>query len=204
MSEPAAPSTWMFVRDVLRRPGQMGAVAPSGPALAKCIVEEARIGPGHAVAELGAGTGVFTREIAARHPDAPLVVFEPGEELAAAIQAQIPAAHVTTRLADALPEVLDGLGIDRVDRVVSGLPWAIFPLEVQTAILDAVVSRMPADGRIVTFQYLHSQVMPGAAVLRRLLEERFTTITRSAPVWANLPPAFVIGAEGPKNPGRPR
>lgn len=197
-------STWMFVRDVLRRPTQMGAIAPSGRALAREMVDQAQIGPGHAVAELGAGTGVFTREIVARHPDAPLAVFEPGVELAAALRAEFPAAHVTERLAHELPDVIDALGFARVDRVVSGLPWAIFPLDVQRAILDAVVSRMPEDGRIVTFQYVHSQVLPGASVLNELLNERFTTLSRSGAVWANLPPAFVIVAANPRNPGRPR
>ena len=197
-------STWMFVRDVMRRPTQMGAIAPSSKALARAMVDEAQLAPGQHVAELGAGTGVFTREIVTRFPDLPLAVFEPGAELVVALRAEFPRAHVTERLAHELPDFVDALGFPRVDRVVSGLPWAIFPLEVQTAILDAVVSRMPADGRLVTFQYLHSQVMPGAAVLNRLLAERFATVTPSAAVWANLPPAFVIAASNPHHPGRPR
>jgi phospholipid N-methyltransferase len=61
---------------VLINPMQVGAIAPSGPDLARVIVDTAQIEVGHTIVELGAGSGSFTREIVNRHPDNRLFAFE--------------------------------------------------------------------------------------------------------------------------------
>jgi phospholipid N-methyltransferase len=192
-------STWTFLKEAVRKPNQVGAIAPSGDILANLMVDAVGIAPGQVVVELGAGTGVITLAIRRRAPETPLLVFEPSGELAALLRERFPDARVAEKFAQELPTELDAWGQVAVDRVVSGLPWTIWPLEVQQSILQAVVSRMRPDGKFVTFGYLHSQVLPGAGRLRSLLGQYFNKVEPTGVAWRNLPPAFAWVATGPRS-----
>ena len=188
----------MFAKDVVRRPMQMGAVVPSGPELAGIILDAACVEPGHVIVELGAGTGPITRAIRSRFPKNPLLAFEPGEAMAKKLRAEFPDVEVSTRYAQDLPEVLAAWGQPAVDRVISGLPWAIWRRELQTEIMDAVATQLRPDGCLVTFTYVHSQVLPGAGSLRGLLDRHFGLVERTRIAWKNAPPAFAYVAREPK------
>jgi phosphatidylethanolamine/phosphatidyl-N-methylethanolamine N-methyltransferase len=191
-------SAWSFLKDVVRRPKMMGAVSPSGRSLARRMAESADVQSHHVIAELGAGTGALTQGIVDRAPGARLLCFEPGEELSAILAARFPNATVTRRLAHELPAALAEWGASRVDRVVCGLPWTIWPEAEQRQILQAIVASLADDGRFCTFMYVHSQYLPGAVAFRRLLDEYFGEVSRSPVAWRNLPPAFVWIATQPR------
>lgn len=193
-------STREFVRDVVRRPMQMGAVLPSSRWLAEAMVEAAGIRPGERVLELGAGSGSFTRAIVERHPGAELIAVEPGAELAEGLRERFPGVRVAQLRAEEL-RVL-GLAPGSIDRVVSGLPWALWSSAVQREILDVVVPLLAPHGRLVTFHYVHSRALGRVAPFRGLLRERFARVRHTPPVWANVPPAYVHIAEAPR--GLPR
>lgn len=178
----------------------MGAVLPSSGALADAMVTAAQIVPGHVVLELGAGSGAFTRAIVARSPEARLYLVEPGEELAARLRTSFPDAIVQACRAEDIGEMASDLNMPPIDRVVSGLPWALWSRERQAEILDALLPTLAPHARLVTFHYVHSRMLGAVATTRALLEERFRTVTQSAPVWANVPPAYVHIAEGPVHP----
>lgn len=186
-----------FLRDVARSPVQMGAIAPSGRRLAKAMVDEAQIEPGHVVVELGGGSGSFTRELLARHPDNPLTVFELSPDLAAGLRRDFPRARVIAAPVEDLPKIASELGISRIDRVVSGLPWALWRELRQAAVLDALGPYLAPQARLVTFHYVHSRSLGRVATTRRLLQERFREVSHSAPVWANVPPAYIHIAQSP-------
>ncbi len=190
-------STLLFLRDVARSPVQMGAIVPSSKHLARSMVDEAGITPGDVVVELGGGSGAFTREIVARHPGNPLVVFELSAELAGELARGFPSATVVAEPVEVLPEVADRLGLPAIDRVISGLPWALWSEGRQAAILDALVPLLSPTARLVTFHYVHSRALGRVATMRRLLQERFLDVRYAEPVWANVPPAFVHIAERP-------
>ena len=191
---------WLFLKDAFRRPRQMGAIAPSGRELADLMVAEVDVRPEHVVVELGAGTGTITRAIRDRAPNGALLAFEPGPDLAKVLRERYPGVEVSERLAHELPEVLAAWKDGKVDRVVSGLPWTIWPREEQARILEGVVRSMQPDGRFVTFTYVHSQVLPGAGDLKNLLSAYFERVTKTRVAWMNVPPAFAYVAEGPRLP----
>ena len=89
-------------------------------------------------------------------------------------------------------------GYDGVDKVVSSLPWAIWPPVLQAECFDAIAQVLHPNGRMVTFQYVHSQVLPAARRFRAVLDERFGRVEKTKIAWANLPPAFVLVCEEPR------
>jgi phosphatidylethanolamine/phosphatidyl-N-methylethanolamine N-methyltransferase len=191
-------SLFLFLRDVTRRPKQMGAIAPSGAELGRVMVEAAQLRPDHVIAELGAGTGSITAAIRHAVPTAPLLAFEPGKELAEVLRNRFPDVRIDERLAHEMPAALAEWGHPKVDRVLSGLPWTIWSEAEQDQILSSVAGCMQPDGRLVTFTYVHSQVLKGAGSLKALLERHFETVERTRTAWMNVPPAFAWVGVGPK------
>ncbi|MBN2798549.1 MAG: hypothetical protein JXX28_05320 [Deltaproteobacteria bacterium] len=190
---------WLpFFRAFTRNPQEIGAVAPSSRFLAQTMVAAADIRPGHVVVELGAGTGPFTRAIRAAAPDVPLMALEPDPALAGLLRAELPSVEVVEGLAQDLPRLLEAWGHPKVDRVVSGLPWTIWPDDLRHAIFEAVLNTLTPEGRMVTFTYLQSPYLPHGRKLRRDLEQRFAEVNRTPTQWRNLPPAFVWVCDGPR------
>jgi phospholipid N-methyltransferase len=180
-----------FLSAFLRTPSGIGSVTPSSPALAKRMIDEADIRPGHVVVEVGAGTGPMTRALVARHPDNPLLVLEPDPSLAVVCRAAAPGADVVEAYAQDLPRLLAERGLGLADRVVSSLPFAGWSPALQDAVFDGLFAAMKPDARMVTFTYVHSPWLPAGRRARALLERRFSSVGRSPIVWWNFPPAFV-------------
>jgi len=185
----------VFLREFVRAPKRIGSVTPSSSVLAKMMIDAADINDAHVVVELGAGTGPFTKEICARYPQVSFLAIEPREHLAQVLRAEFPDLMVKEAWAQDLPGLLSEWGHPRADRVVSGLPWALWSKSVQNDILDAVVSSLAPDGKFVTFTYLHSGVMPGSRVFRQTLCERFRSVTTTRTAWRNFPPAYAYVCE---------
>jgi tRNA (cmo5U34)-methyltransferase len=82
-----------------------------------------RPGPIERVLDLGAGTGIMSEAVLARYPDAQLVLLDGAAEMLAQAERQLPAASITTVLAD----LRDPLPPGPFDAIVSAL--AIHHLE---------------------------------------------------------------------------
>jgi len=172
----------------------MGSLVPSSPELARRIVALAEIRPGHRVLELGAGSGAFTAELRRAHADAPLVAVEPARPLALALARVWPEVTVLAAPAEDLAAHLPAG--TRFDRVVSGLPWALWSEARQASVLDAITPFLATDARLVTFHYVHSDLLGAVRTTRRLFRARFHHTSWSPVVWQNAPPAKVHVAEG--------
>ncbi len=189
---------WTFLREFARTPSAVGSIAPSSRYLARRMIDAAEVRAEDVVVEIGAGTGPFTAELLRRFPALTLLALEPSADLAAALRQRFPGLRVEEELAQDLPALVEAWGHTEVDRVISGLPWTMWPEEVIAAGLDAVVEVLRPGGRMVTFSYVHSQaLLPGAKVFRRLLEERFETVRRTQVEWRNAPPALVFVCDAP-------
>lgn len=186
-----------FAAEFVRDPVGVGAIAASGPALARLEVDAADIAPDHAVVELGAGDGPMTAEIV-RRPHGPFVSLEPNAALAATLRARFPEVRIEERYAQDLPAILADMGVERVDRVVSSLPWAIWGEALQQEVFDAITAVMAPDARMVTFSYVHAKPLPAARRFRQALEARFASVTTTPIAWWNLPPAFVFVCDRPR------
>lgn len=195
----AAPmhSSLTFLREFLRSPATVGAVAPSSPALARQMVLQADVSSAAAIVEFGPGTGAFTRAIlASAAPTAAFLAIERNPTLARILQEELPGVRVHHDSVENLGAILGEAGIAKVDCILSGLPWAAFSEELQDRLLDEVCSTLAPGGRFVTFAYLQGLLLPAGRRFARKIRGRFGRVTKSPVVWRNLPPAFVYRCTG--------
>lgn len=184
--------TRMFIKQLITNPISTGAVAPSSAELAKNMVEYAAPGAGAVIAELGPGTGVITERILETlQPGQRFFAIEINEKFAEMLRRRFPQLHLYQDCASTIADCCRREGVGHVDTVISGLPWAIFPEELQEKILDGMMEVIPAGGVFVTFAYLQGLIMPSARLFKKHLKKRFAKVESSGVIWKNIPPAIM-------------
>lgn len=180
----------------LREPGSVGAVCASSRFLAEAVSSEIGLEKAAAVAELGPGTGAFTGAIIDKlDVNAKFFAIELNARLCDLCREKFPGISFHNRCATELPEIMAEEEVGNLDAVVSGLPWASFPDELQDALLDALCAGLRPGGKFSTFAYLQGMLLPAAHRFRHRLNKRFSKVEKSSVVWLNLPPAFVYRCE---------
>jgi phosphatidylethanolamine/phosphatidyl-N-methylethanolamine N-methyltransferase len=171
-----------FLKGLIARPKNVGAIAPSSPALARAIAREVDPGPSGPVLELGPGTGVVTEALIERGvgPER-ITAIEYDPEFAALVATRFPQVRVVRGDAFDLAKTLATDDSASFTAIVSGLPLLNFPLEQRQKLLDQIFARLAPGAPFVQFSYgMHPPVtLPGVSV------------TRAAVIWLNLPPARV-------------
>ncbi len=184
--------TRMFVKQLLAKPGSTGAILPSSGALARGMIDFAAPGPDAVIAEYGPGTGAFTSVILhSLQPAQRFFAIEVNEDFAAVLKQRFPDLHLHIGCASEVAACCAKEGLDHVDCVISGLPWAIFPDELQEKILGGMINVMPEGGVFVTFAYLQGLVMPAGRKFKKNLRKYFSRVETSGVVWKNIPPAIM-------------
>lgn len=176
-----------LLRAWLRDPRSVGALAPSGPALARLMT--AHVDHAHGpVIELGPGTGVFTRALLERGlPGHRLVLVETDPVLASTLARRYPHARVLRMDAARLGRSSSLFGDERASAVISGLPLLSIPADKVEAIVEGVFERqLQQDGALYQFTYGLRCPVPRALRQRLGLEAE-----RIGGAWLNLPPARV-------------
>ena len=176
-----------FFRLWLRRPWHLGAVVPSGPALATaiatCIDAQA---PG-IVIELGGGTGSITRAICkAGVAPGDLIVVERESALCEIISSRFPGVRIWRADASELEVLLDRAGALPVKTIVSSLPFLSMDDGDRHRILDAAFAVLAPDGEFVQFTYGLAPPVP-----KQTRSALGIVGARSERVFSNLPPAVV-------------
>ncbi len=183
------PLWWEFLRAAVRAPGRVGAIVPSGPALAALMTRDASADTGP-VLELGPGSGVLTRALLDRGvkpADLILVEYEP--ELAERLAQAFPQSRVLCADATAL----DGnaaLAPASVGMVVSGLPLLNFDETQIEAILRGAFAALK-DGAGF-YQFTYGLRCP---IAQPLLDKLGLRARRIGGTFRNLPPARVYRIE---------
>jgi phosphatidylethanolamine/phosphatidyl-N-methylethanolamine N-methyltransferase len=181
-----------MLRTFVRRPWRTGTLVPSSAGLAQRMVEDMGLEAAETVAELGAGTGVFTRLIAERvKPGALVLSFEIDPKLASELDGRIPGVKILNDSAENLPGHLRAAGRESADAILSGLPWANFSSDLQQRLLRAVLAGLKPGGRFATFAYVPAAHFPPGRRFRALLESSFPRVATTSIVYRNFPPAFV-------------
>ena len=181
-----------FARQFVAKPKKTGACFPSSPALARKMLESAAPSDGAVIVEYGPGTGAFTGLIlSSLRPGQRFFAVETNETFINQLHLGFPGLGLHHGCASDIGKFMVLEGVDRVDCVISGLPWAVFPDVLQENILEATVAVMPPGGVFVTFAYAHALFLPAARRFRKRLLAKFSSFTKSGLVLANIPPAYV-------------
>ena len=171
-----------FLRALIARPKNIGAIAPSSPALAEAIAREINPASGP-VLEVGPGTGVITEAILARGvlPER-LTLLEYDEDLA---------QHLTERYRRSQVIQGDAFDLDRslgtnhsghFGAIVSGVPLLNHSIARRQAFLQGLLKRLMPGAPLIQFSYGANAPVPPLPG---------TTVARTAMVFANIPPAKV-------------
>jgi phospholipid N-methyltransferase len=181
-----------FLKNFLRHPTQVGAIAPSSPTLVRLMVDWLDWSQLRNVVEFGPGTGVFTEAIVERlHPEGKFLAIERSAELALATRQRCPGVVVCHDSATNVRELCRQQSMNHVDAVICGLPWASFPESLQQEIMEAMLQVLRPGGQFATFAYWQGLMLPAGQRFARRLRVTFSQVERSPTAWRNLPPAFV-------------
>lgn len=193
-----------FLRQVLRNPTAMGAVAPTSSVVARTLAGLVPPEPELVVVELGAGTGAISAAVGPRlGPGARHIALERDPVLLAALERTAPWARRVVGDAADLAERLAELDVHGTDVVLSSLPWSNFAPGLQERILVEVRRVLARDGVFATVAYRPTRLMPRSRAFRAALRAGFGEVVATSTVWANLPPARLYVCRRP-HPVPPR
>jgi phosphatidylethanolamine/phosphatidyl-N-methylethanolamine N-methyltransferase len=183
----------LFLGRFVRNPARVGAILPSSARLARSMIDGLERTPGMRVAELGAGTGRITAEIARWLPEDGLALaidIDPG--FIERLTGRWSQVECVCEQAERLLDLVKDRGIGAFDHIVSGLPFASLPAATTQRILYAVQRALREGGTFTTFQYVHAWRFPSAVNFRRAASRRLGSDPVYKFVGANVPPAMVL------------
>jgi len=172
----------LFFRGLFARPRNIGAIAPSSPALARAIAAQVNPEIPGPVLELGPGTGVVTEALIERgvSPER-IVAIEYDPDFARLVASRFPAVSVINGDAFSLEQTLAHRK-GPFAAIISGLPLLNFPPAKRAGLIGEALSLLAPGAPFVQFSYgLHSPVAPPTG----------SSVRQAAFVVMNLPPARV-------------
>jgi phosphatidylethanolamine/phosphatidyl-N-methylethanolamine N-methyltransferase len=173
-----------FLRTWFEKPLTVGALTPSGKALARVManyVDPKARGP---IVELGPGTGPVTEALVERGIDpARLTLVEFDPEFCELLRRKFPGINVVQGDAYDLRHTLADALREPAAAFVSGLPLFNKPLKMRLELLDQAFSLMKPNAPFVQFTYHAISPIPRS--------HGHIRAEASGRVWRNIPPARV-------------
>ncbi|NLO79695.1 MAG: methyltransferase domain-containing protein [Xanthomonadaceae bacterium] len=161
----------------------LGSLIPSSRILVERLLSRVDWKRAHVIVEYGPGIGTFTEAILERLPaDGKLIAIETNRDFVDYLQQELqdPRLHVECGSAADVRDILQRRGLDRVDYVISGIPFSVMPDELRQAILASTHEVLKPDGAFLVYQFSNK-------VLRDL-ERTFGEVERGF-VFRNVLPA---------------
>lgn len=176
-----------FIRQYIKNPKTVGAIAPSSEKLAYKMVEDINFLNASCIIEYGPGTGVFTEKILNKKKNSTIfIAIEYNTDFYKILKDKFKDEAnfiLINDSAENLKEYLDKYNIDKVDYIVSGLPFASLPDSMSKKILSITKDLLKGKSEFITFQY--------SLFKMKLFRTYFGKIKRKK-VILNLPPAYVL------------
>jgi phospholipid N-methyltransferase len=180
-----------FLSELVSHPRAVAAVSPSSANLARHLVASVDWDATGTVLEYGPGTGAITQAIVSRLPnETRFYAIEISPKFATLLRERFPDVGVLQGSVGEVKSLCEAEGVEQVDAIVSGLPWAAFSEDDQESYLDATMQVLKPGGQFIAFGYLQGLLLPSGRRFRKKLGNYFTEVRISKPVWGNLPPAF--------------
>lgn len=176
-----------FLKEYIKHPLSVGAVAPCSARLARAMVAHVDFQNAACIVEFGPGTGVISAQVVAlRKAGTPFILFEKNAAFCDVLKEKF--AHeenlfIINDGAENAQAHLDRLGVLAVDYFLCGLPFASLPKELVETILHGTSQLMQNTSSFVLYQY--------TMFLKNTFLAHFHLIERRK-VLLNLPPANVL------------
>lgn len=176
-----------FLKEYIKHPRSVGAVAPSSKYLAYKMIENIDFEDAKCIVEYGPGTGVFTEKLMARKKeDTKIFLIEFNKKFYDNLKKLYGYKENVIIINDSAENIdyyLNKHNIQNVDYVVSGLPFATLPKEVSNKILMKTIKILQNKGEFITFQY--------SLIKKNFFSTYFQKININK-TFVNLPPAYVL------------
>ncbi|MBR0261536.1 MAG: methyltransferase [Selenomonadaceae bacterium] len=177
----------LFLKKFIDEPKKIGSLTPSSKFLARKMLQNLPWKNFSHIAELGAGTGIFTEQIIERKsPACKCLIVEQDFSMQHLLKEKYnnpPRSNlIFDSFAEDLYETLQEINFPPLDCVISGLPFANMEKDLQRRIIENVHCSLKRDGIFVMFQY--------SLQMKKLLNEYFSSVETSF-FLLNFPPAFV-------------
>lgn len=179
-----------FLKSFVTKPHTTGAVVPSSERLCERMVEGIAWNRVDVVVEFGPGYGPVTEKILRRkRPNTDFFAIEINPDFARSFTRKFPSVTLYEESVENIQSICRRHGIERIDAIISGLPWANFSEQQQDSLLEAMLGVMSPSAEFVTFAYLHGLMLPTGRRFRAKLDGLFGSVIRSESIWRNTPPA---------------
>lgn len=166
----------------------IGSVTPSSRFLVERMVKSSSLHDARLIVEYGPAEGVITRHLLAKmRPDAKLIAVEYNEGFYASLCERVKDPRFVPVRGDVreIDKILAERGVTKADRVVSGVPFALFSGRERHEILTKTSELLAPGGRFVAFGYT-THLIP-------MLKDYFSDVDIQFEV-RNLPPSFIFTA----------
>ena len=146
----------LFARNFLRFPTMLGSLVPSSPFLVNDLLSQIAWERARVIVEFGPGVGTFTHEILRRmRPDAVLVAIELNPDFVSYLKEEItdPRIRVVHGSASDVRSLMSGLGLEKADYIISGIPYSTIPDATRRDILRQSRDLLASDGALLVYQF---------------------------------------------------
>lgn len=192
-----------FLGTAVRNPKMVGAATPTTAATAATVAQVVPTTGSPVVVELGPGTGSLSNGIARRLPDgARHIGIELSRELTDHLRTTKPWMDVAHGDAGDLRTLLDELGVERADAIISSIPWSLLSGTDQDHILDQVTDSLNPHGAFTALTYVPAGRTSGGRDFRGRLGRTFDEVVTHT-TWRSFPPILHYICRRPLRRRRP-
>ncbi len=179
----------LFFSAFVKYPKEIGSIVPSSKFLINEVLKNIDFENAGHIAEYGPGTGCITTEMLKRaRKDAKILCFEINKKFCRYLKKNIKDQRliIINDSAENIKKYLKKFGIQKIDYVVSGLPFSALPNSKKNAIIKETKNTLKYKGKFVIYQFLNN--------FKKYLYYYFSDIsTKFVPL--NIPPCFVYICE---------
>lgn len=147
----------LLLKRFFQKPSQIAYVVPSSKTLTRKVAERMDLSQPRVIVEYGPGEGCHSREILKRMaPGSQLILIELDDELVALLRKQFANRPEVTVIhgsaADILP-ILNQLGHQHCDYIVSGIPFSLLPPPIKSDILQSTCRALSPEAHSAFLVY---------------------------------------------------
>jgi phospholipid N-methyltransferase len=178
----------LFFRGFLRDPAMVGSVIPSSAKLVDHVLGPVDWAATRLFVEYGPGVGTFTQPVLDRlGPDATLVAIDTNPDFVDYLRREIrdPRLKVVRGSAADVRRIIQDLGHERADYILSGLPFSTLPPGIGPKIAAETAAVLRPGGAFLVYQV--------SARVFDFIRPEFDRIDRGFEAW-NVPPMRLFWA----------